>query len=192
MRRYKPFGGIEFKDKTLRVDERGYFAELSRESDYPVRFVQDNISYSNEGVIRGLHYQVNKPQAKLINVINGVIWDVVVDLRMDSKYFGDHFIVELDNTMTLFVPDGFAHGFQALTQEVTVLYKCSDYYSPEDERTLYYDDPELGIEWRDLSKFHRPPLWSLLDGTKYTPPKYGEIVSEKDLKGKMFIDCDKF
>lgn len=192
MRQYKPFGGIEVREKKLIVDERGYFSEIARECDYPVKFVQDNLSYSNEGVIRGLHYQVNKPQAKIVNVINGVILDVVVDLRLGSKYFGDHFAVELDNTKTLFVPEGFAHGFQALTGQVSVLYKCSDYYSPEDERTLYYDDLELEIEWRDLSRRHIPPLWALLDESKYIPPKYGETVSEKDLKGEMFKDCEKF
>lgn len=193
MRQYKPFGGIEVREKKLIVDDRGYFSEIARESDYPIKFVQDNLSYSNEGVIRGLHYQVNKPQAKIVNVIRGCIWDVVVDLRMDSKYFGDYYATELDDTRTLFVPEGFAHGFQALTGQVIVLYKCSDYYSPEDERTLYYADPELDIEWRDLSDSHISPLlWSLADGAKYIPPKYGETVSEKDLKGKMFVDCEKF
>lgn len=192
MRQYKPFGGIEVREKKLIVDDRGYFSEIARESDYPVKFVQDNLSYSYEGVIRGLHYQVNKPQSKIVNVISGYILDVVVDLRMDSKYFGDYFAVELDHTKTLFVPEGFAHGFQALTGQVSVLYKCSDYYSPEDERTLYYDDLELGIEWEDLSGHYIAPLWSLLDGVKYTPPKYGETVSEKDLKGEMFKDCEKF
>lgn len=135
-------------------DERGFFMECFRENAFESagivdRFVQDNCSFSAGGVVRGLHYQRIQPQAKLITVMQGRVLDVVVDVRVGSPSFGQHIAVELSdrNREILYVPIGFAHGFAVLSDSALFHYKCSDYYCPEGERGILWNDPDLGIEW---------------------------------------------
>ena len=131
-------------------DSRGYFLESFNNKHLPFNFVQDNQSFSLKDTIRGLHYQVNKPQGKLVRAIKGRILDVAVDIRKDSPTFGKHVAVELssDNFKQLYVPEGFAHGFSVLSEEAEVLYKTTDYWYKEHERSLNFNDPELNIDWK--------------------------------------------
>lgn len=136
------------------ADDRGFFLETYNEKRYVdaginVRFVQDNHSSSTQGVLRGLHYQVEHAQAKLVWVLDGRIFDVAVDVRIGSNTFGRWVGVQLDSTSKhqLFIPPGFAHGFCVLSETADVMYKCSDFYRPEDEAGVLYSDPEIGIEW---------------------------------------------
>jgi dTDP-4-dehydrorhamnose 3,5-epimerase len=153
------------------TDERGFFMEVYQaqwftkaglESD----FVQDNQSGSRQGTLRGLHYQIQHPQTKLVRVIAGEVYDVAVDLRRSSPYFGKWAGVTLSaqNRRQLWIPIGFAHGIYILSDWAEVLYKVSDYYAPEAERTLLWNDPQLGIQW------------PLLDNSE-------TILSEKDAHG---------
>lgn len=137
-------------------DERGYFMEVLRLSDlsaaagHPINFVQENESKSKYGVLRGLHYQLPPhAQAKLVRVVSGRVWDVAVDIRRHSPTFGAHFGVELsaENSCQLYIPEGFAHGFVALSDEAVLQYKCTDYYHPECEGGIAWDDPQLAIPW---------------------------------------------
>lgn len=134
-------------------DERGHFLETWREAEYQQHgigpFVQDNVSVSRRGVLRGLHFQYPREQAKLVCTLRGRIFDVAVDVRVGSPTFGKWVGVELsdDNCWQLYIPAGFAHGFAALSDDVVFTYKCSDYYAPEAERTIRWDDPALGINW---------------------------------------------
>ena len=137
-------------------DARGYFSETFRETDYAVAgitgpFVQDNQAFSQKaGVLRGLHFQIPpKAQAKLVCCTQGAIFDVAVDIRPESETFGKHVSAELsaENGHQFYVPEGFAHGYLTLTDNCLVQYKVSAYYSPEDERGLAWNDPELGINW---------------------------------------------
>ena len=137
-------------------DARGYFFESFSQRDFeeqvgPIRFVQDNESKSVYGVVRGLHFQ--KPpyaQSKLVRVIQGAVLDVAVDLREGSPTFGQHVAVELsaENHLQLFIPQGFAHGFSVLTPEVIFQYKCDNFYAPQSEGAVAWNDPALGIDWR--------------------------------------------
>lgn len=137
-------------------DSRGYFFESFNTMKYQelgidITFVQDNESKSSYGVIRGLHYQLSPySQTKLIRVVSGKILDVVVDIRQNSPTFGKHFSIELssDNKTQLLVPKGFAHGFAVLSETATVFYKCDNYYKPEAERGICYNDPKLQIDWK--------------------------------------------
>ena len=136
-------------------DARGFFYESWNERDFdaavgrPIRFVQDNHSASARGVLRGLHYQVRQPQGKLVRVVSGEVFDVVVDLRRGSPTFGRWVGERLsaDNHRMMWVPEGFAHGFLVLSERAEFLYKTTDYYAPEHERTLLWNDPALGIDW---------------------------------------------
>lgn len=135
-------------------DERGYFEQTYQREQYiaagiPAEFVQDNHSKSTRGVLRGLHYQRQQPQAKLVSVLSGSVFDVVVDVRRSSDYFGQWVGAELSaaNGHQLYVPRGFAHGFLVLSAEVNFYYKCDAYYSPGDEHNICWDDPDLGIDW---------------------------------------------
>lgn len=136
-------------------DNRGFFLEswnarVFRETvGLEEDFVQDNHSRSTRGVMRGLHYQLRRPQGKLVRVVRGAIFDVAVDLRRGSPTFGQWVGAELseDNQHQLWIPAGFAHGFQALSEFADVLYKTTDYYAPGDERCLAWDDPQLAIDW---------------------------------------------
>lgn len=135
-------------------DARGYFMETYQYEDYkaagiPEVFVQDNQSASTRGVLRGLHFQKEFPQDKLVRVIRGEVFDVAVDLREGSPTFGKWFgvILSEENKKQFFVPKNFAHGFLVLSDYAEFAYKCSDYYHPGDEGGLRYDDPEIGVEW---------------------------------------------
>ena len=136
-------------------DERGFFLESYKKSDFAkngieVDFMQDNHSYSTKGVLRGLHFQKNPAaQAKLVRVIKGAVWDVAVDIRQNSQTFKKWLAVELseDNKKMFYMPGGFAHGFLALTDEVHLMYKCSNEYSPQYDAGIIWNDPELGIKW---------------------------------------------
>lgn len=137
-------------------DERGYFFESFSEQRFaelvaPTHFVQDNESRSSYGVVRGLHFQLPPhAQAKLVRVLRGRVLDVAVDVRIGSPTFGQHVAVELteDNHRMLFLPHGFAHGFSVLSEEAVFQYKCDNYYTPEAEGAIAWDDPVLGIDWR--------------------------------------------
>ena len=149
------FRGLYIIEPTVLIDHRGYFMEsfnnraLSK-AGLKAEFVQDNQSFSGEGVMRGLHYQ-NAPfaQTKLVRVLFGTILDVVVDLRKDEPTFGKHYSLELsaESRQQLYVPIGFAHGFSVLSGNAEILYKCDEYYNREAEGGLLYNDPALGIDW---------------------------------------------
>lgn len=131
-------------------DDRGYFFESFNQKKFPdVTFVQDNQSFSYEGVLRGLHYQIKKPQAKLVRVISGEILDVAVDLRVSSPNFKKYVAYKLssDNQQQLFIPEGFAHGFLVLSESAIVHYKTSEYWIPEYDRSIRWNDPDLSIDW---------------------------------------------
>lgn len=138
-------------------DARGYFIETHSERDFEalglgVRFVQDNESKSRRGVLRGLHFQRTHPQGKLVRVISGEVFDVAVDLRSASPTFGRWEGLRLSGELKnqFFVPPGFAHGFLVLSEEAVFAYKCTDFYYPEDEDGIRWDDPSIGIEWPEL------------------------------------------
>ena len=156
-------------------DERGFFMESFNEEQFlkeigSYKFVQDNHSKSSKGVLRGLHYQVEKPQGKLVRCIQGAVYDVILDLRKSSSTFGLWFSITLDNPETImWVPPGFAHGFYTLTDTAQIQYKTTDYYHPKSQPTLLWN--ELDIIWPTMN----PPL-----------------LSDKDAKGKTFEDCDKY
>jgi dTDP-4-dehydrorhamnose 3,5-epimerase len=136
-------------------DDRGLFFESFNQQDFndavgqDVQFVQDNHSRSAKGVLRGLHYQIQQPQGKLVRVVRGAVFDVAVDLRKSSATFGQWVGAELseDNHRQLWVPAGFAHGFMVLSESAEFLYKTSDYYAPEFERCIIWNDPDIGINW---------------------------------------------
>jgi dTDP-4-dehydrorhamnose 3,5-epimerase len=148
--------GVYIIEPKVFGDSRGYFFESFSKKEFeskvgPVEFVQDNESKSCYGVVRGLHFQ--KPphaQAKLVRVVKGKVLDVAVDLRKDSPTYGRHVAVELseDNHRQVFIPKGFAHGFSVLSEEAVFQYKCDDYYAPETEGAVAWNDPELNIDWR--------------------------------------------
>ena len=159
-------------------DERGFFLESYNEqtmADVGIRerFVQDNHSCSQRNVLRGLHYQIGKPQGKLVRVAEGDILDVIVDLRRSSVTFGSWAAVRLsgENYRMLWIPAGFAHGFSVKSEKAHVLYKATDFYAPQQERTVAWNDPELKIDWE-------------LDG--------GPIVSAKDQRGVALRDAETF
>ncbi len=138
-------------------DERGYFMETYNKADFTeagitCEFVQDNQSKSSKGVLRGLHYQKQYPQAKLVRVIKGEVFDVAVDLRKNSptyaKYVG--VILSAEKKNMLYIPKGFAHGFLVLSDEAEFAYKCDEFYHPEDEGGIRWDDPTIGIEWPEV------------------------------------------
>jgi dTDP-4-dehydrorhamnose 3,5-epimerase len=131
-------------------DDRGYFFESFNQKKFPyINFVQDNQSFSRRGVLRGLHYQIKKPQCKLVRVVSGEILDVAVDLRISSPTFKKYVAYKLssDNQQQLFIPDGFAHGFLVLSDSAIVAYKASEYWIPEYDRCIRWNDPELNISW---------------------------------------------
>ena len=159
-------------------DERGFFIETFRQSQFEdlglnMQFVPDNHSASSKGVLRGLHYQIKKPQGKLVRVISGEVYDVAVDLRKSSSTFGEHVGVHLSahNKRIFWVPPGFAHGFVVLSDKAEFVYKCTEYYAPEHDRSLLWNDPALNIDWHiDIE----PEL------------------SEKDKEGKLLKDAEVF
>lgn len=146
-------------EPTVFGDARGFFLESFNQRAFNEatgtnhEFVQDNHSRSARGVLRGLHYQVKRPQGKLVRVVRGAVFDVAVDIRKDSRTFGQWVGEELseDNHRQLWVPPGFAHGFLVLTESADFLYKTTDYYAPEHERCIRWDDAELAIQWPELA-----------------------------------------
>lgn len=148
-------------------DDRGYFMETFRESWFKGRgieavFVQDNQSRSVQGTLRGLHYQLKQSQGKLVRVVSGEVFDVAVDMRKDSKTFGQWAgdLLSAENKRQLWVPPGFAHGFYVVSAFAELYYKCTDYYSPEHEYSLLWNDPKVGIEWPLMNQ---SPLLSTKD-----------------------------
>ncbi|CAI3796561.1 dTDP-4-dehydrorhamnose 3,5-epimerase [Rheinheimera sp. MM224] len=173
-----PLPGLLLIQPQLYKDDRGYFFEVSRSSELKrqlgdIDFVQESQSGSYQHVLRGLHYQLNKPQAKLIRVLTGRIFDVAVDLRQHSASFGQWYGFELcsEKKQQLFIPAGFAHGFLTLSSYAEVVYKTDQYYDPVSERAIRWDDPQLAIQW---------PLTE-------TP-----IISDKDAKAQSFASADIF
>lgn len=160
-------------------DDRGFFFESFNKKSFEestgvkVEFVQDNHSRSSKGVLRGLHYQIKQPQGKLVRVTSGEVFDVAVDLRKASPTFGqwDGVILSAENKRQLWVPHGFAHGFIVLSETADFLYKTTDYYAPEFERCIRWNDAEVAIDW---------------------PFEGGPLVSEKDAQGSSFINADVF
>ncbi len=146
--------GVLLIEPQVHHDERGFFLESWSQRRFAdagldIEFVQDNHSRSNRGVLRGIHYQLNRPQGKLVRVSSGRVFDVAVDLRRSSNTFGGWFGTELSGTnkRMLWIPPGFGHGFLALEDDTDLTYKCSDVYVPEDERCIAWDDTSLAINW---------------------------------------------
>ena len=167
-------------DPMVHGDERGFFVESWNERTFAelglnLRFVQDNHSRSGMGVLRGLHYQVENPQGKLVRVTHGSVFDVAVDLRASSDTFGEWFGTELSesNKRMMWVPPGFAHGFLVLTDIADFQYKCTEYYSPRNDRGIRWDDPDIGIQW------------PLEDGLN-------PVLSEKDRSAPLLSDAETF
>ena len=149
-----PLPGVLMIEPKIFQDERGFFLESYQkkhfsEAGIPFDFVQDNHSKSCQGVLRGLHYQIKQPQGKLLRVVVGEIYDVAVDLRKGSPSFGKWFgtYLSAENKQMLWVPPGFAHGFYVTSAQAELLYKATDYYAPQWERTLIWNDPQIKIEW---------------------------------------------
>ncbi|NQV37179.1 MAG: dTDP-4-dehydrorhamnose 3,5-epimerase [Candidatus Marinimicrobia bacterium] len=158
---------IKIIEPTVHGDDRGYFFESYKEERFieknlPVGYIQENQAKSQKGVLRGLHYQLEHPQGKLVTVPYGRVWDVAVDLRQSSETFGQWIGIEIsqDNHRSVYIPQGFAHGYCVLSEEAIFQYKCTDTYHPEDEYGLLWNDADLGITW----------------------PIKTPLISEKDLK----------
>lgn len=172
--------GLYIIEPAVFPDERGYFMETYNQRDFEeaglgMTFVQDNQSMSVKGVLRGLHFQKQYPQGKLVRVVRGKVFDVAVDLRKDSQTYGKWFGVELsaENKKQFYIPEGFAHGFLVLSEEAEFCYKCTDFYHPGDEGGIRWDDPDIGIKW------------PLEEGTEL-------VISEKDQKWSGLKDTFKF
>ena len=146
--------GLYVIEPKLFGDDRGYFMETYNYEDFKAAglsmvFVQDNQSMSKKGVLRGLHFQKQHPQGKLVRVLSGTVYDVAVDLRKSSKTYGKYYGVILsgENKRMFYIPEGFAHGFLVLSDSAVFSYKCTDFYHPEDEGGIIWNDPDIGIEW---------------------------------------------
>ena len=188
--------GLKVIEPAVFGDARGYFMETYNYNDFAeagidCQFVQDNQSASKKGVLRGLHFQMNYPQDKLVRVVNGEVFDVAVDLREGSKTFGKWYGVRLsaENKKQFFVPKNFAHGFIVLSEEAEFCYKVTDFWHLGDESGLAWNDPEIGIEWPELTgEYHGTASgegYALTDGTKLN-------LSEKDVLWKGLKDTFRF
>lgn len=173
-----PLSGALILQPKVFEDARGFFLESYNEKVFagigiPDRFVQDNHSSSARGVLRGLHYQVQKPQGKLVRVVSGEVLDVFLDLRKSSPTFGQWHALRLsaDNKLMAWIPAGFAHGFYVLSERADVLYKSTEFYFPELERTVLWNDPDLKITWETTTE---------------------PMLSEKDQRGVCFRDAELF
>ncbi|MGA8528337.1 MAG: dTDP-4-dehydrorhamnose 3,5-epimerase [Acidobacteriaceae bacterium] len=171
--------GVLLLKPTIYRDSRGAFLETwnqrtMQEAGLPTTWVQDNFSISKKNVLRGMHYQITQPQGKLVRVVYGAVLDVAVDLRKSSPQFGKHVAVELseENSAMLWIPPGFGHGFLAMAEIVGFSYKVTEYYSPTAERTIRWNDPDLGIPWPVDAK--------------------SVIVSERDSEGSLLRDAEVF
>ncbi len=174
-----PLSGVLVVQPRYHRDARGFFVELWHQKRYaghgiPENFVQDNVSASTRGVLRGMHFQNPAPQGKLVSVLMGEIFDVAVDIRQGSPTFGKWFGVSLssDNGLQLWVPEGFAHGFLVTSEKAMVSYKCTELYRPEFESSLLWNDPRVGIQWPSM------PDYSLSEKDKRGLP-LNEIPQEK-------------
>jgi len=173
-----PLVGMKIIEPDVYTDSRGFFKELFSQKRYSevlgdqIKFVQDNLSHSKKNVLRGLHYQLHHPQGKLVTVIQGEVFDVGVDLRQSSKTFGKWYGTMLSekNHRQFYVPEGFAHGFYVLSDEVDFCYKCTDYYHKEDDLGVFWNDSTLAIDWSLIAK---------------------PILSDKDIKLPKFADITK-
>ena len=172
--------GLYVIEPTVFKDERGYFMETYNQNDFheaglDMVFVQDNQSMSVKGVLRGLHYQKQYPQGKLVRAVRGTVFDVAVDLRTGSETYGKWFgvVLSAENKKQFYIPEGFAHGFLVLSDEAEFAYKCTDFYHPNDEGGMAWNDPEIGVEW------------PIEEGMEL-------IISEKDQKWGGFRDAFKF
>lgn len=173
-----PIEGLYVIEPTVHGDSRGYFMETynyndMKEAGLDMIFVQDNQSMSTKGVLRGLHYQINHPQGKLVRVIKGRVYDVAVDIREGSPTYGQYYGAELseENKKQFYISPGFAHGFLVLSDEAEFCYKVTDFYHPNDEGGLAWNDPTINIAWPEVEGDH------LLDGTPLN-------LSEKDKANK--------
>jgi len=180
--RFKPtkFPEVILVEPAVYSDERGFFMETYRAENFAKagiakNFVQDNHSGSVQGTLRGLHYQIRQPQGKMVQVVSGEIFDVAVDLRRSSPFYGQWVgeILSAENKRQLWIPVGFAHGFYVLSEWVDVIYKVTEYYAPEWDRTLLWNDPDIGI------------AWPLIDGS-------GLLVSDKDAEGLPLKEAETF
>lgn len=192
-------GGIEglcVIEPAVHGDSRGYFMETynerdMREAGINVKFVQDNQSMSIKGVLRGLHFQKKYPQTKLVRVIKGVVFDVAVDLRGDSDTYGKWYGIELtdNNKKQFLIPRGFAHGFLVLSDIAEFCYKCDDFWHPNDEGGIAWNDPEIAIEWPNVVGEYRGSAcangYTFTKGTKL-------ILSEKDQEWKGLKETFRF
>ena len=172
--------GLYVIEPTVFKDERGYFMETYNQNDFheaglDMVFVQDNQSMSVKGVLRGLHYQKQYPQGKLVRAVRGTVFDVAVDLRTGSETYGKWFgvVLSAENKKQFYIPEGFAHGFLVLSDVAEFCYKCTDFYHPGDEGGMAWNDPEIGVEW------------PIEEGMEL-------IISEKDQKWGGFRDAFKF
>lgn len=195
----KNVGGIEglcIIEPMVHGDSRGYFMETYNKKDMleaglSMEFVQDNQSSSTKGVLRGLHFQKQYPQGKLVRVVKGTVFDVAVDLRKSSQTYGKWYGVELseENKKQFYIPQGFAHGFLVLSDLAEFCYKCTDFYHPGDESGLAWNDPEIGIVWPELNGEYPNSAsaagYSLTDGTALN-------ISEKDQLWKGLKDTFAF
>ena len=191
-----PIEGLYVIEPTVHGDSRGYFMETynqndMREAGLNMTFVQDNQSMSTKGVLRGLHFQKQHPQGKLVRVIRGRVFDVAVDLRADSTTYGQWYGVELtaENKKQFYISEGFAHGFIVLSDEAEFCYKCTDFYHPGDEGGLAWNDPEIGVKWPELTgEYHGSASgagYALADGTPLN-------LSDKDQKWLGLEDTFRF
>ena len=191
-----PIEGLYIIEPTVHGDARGYFMETYNQKDMEeaglfYTFVQDNQSSSTKGVLRGLHFQKEFPQGKLVRVIKGRVFDVAVDLRSGSKTFGQWFGVELseENKKQFYISEGFAHGFLVLSDTAEFCYKVTDFYHPGDEGGLAWNDPEIGIEWPEVQGAYPGSAdasgYAMEDGTKLN-------LSDKDQKWATLKDTWHF
>lgn len=188
--------GLYIIEPAVYGDNRGYFTETYNQKDMAdaglnMNFVQDNQSMSTKGVLRGLHFQKQFPQGKLVRVIEGSVFDVAVDLRANSETYGKWFGVELtaENKKQFYVSEGFAHGFLVLSETATFCYKVTDFYNPADEGGIAWNDPEIGIDWQAVVGEYQGTAsaegYALSDGTKLN-------LSEKDQLWLGLSDTFKF
>jgi len=167
-------------EPTVHGDERGFFMETwhtrrFHEAGIDGEFVQDNVSHSSKGTLRGLHYQIEHSQGKLVRVVQGEVFDLAVDLRKSSPHYGQWVseVLSAENKHQLWIPPGYGHGFLVLSDTAEFEYKCTEYYAPEFERAIRWDDPDLGIEW------------PLLDGKQ-------PVLSSKDAGAPFFRDAETY
>ena len=170
--------GVIIVEPDVFGDHRGFFmetwhADKFAEGGIDAKFVQDNHSRSSQGILRGLHYQIEQPQGKLVRVLSGEVFDVAVDLRRNSPAFGKWFGMYLNDTdkKMLWVPPGFAHGFYVVSEQADFFYKCTELYAPEHERAILWDDPDLSIDW------------PIIDGQE-------PILAPKDKTAPFFKDAE--